>query len=315
MNDSLFEVTVTRRADITDDLFVIDLASKAQPLPAWSPGAHIDLEAGPVGLRQYSLAGDSADPSIWRLGIRREAQGRGGSHWLHENAITGAVLKVGVPRNHFAYETASTPVVFIAGGIGITPILPMIERAKSTGRPWELHYVGASLENMPFRETFVADEEKTNLYPRDVSSRPDIKGIIDALEPGSSVYSCGPESLMLEVERLGGAREDVTTKVERFSPRDVGDERGLDTFEVEFEYSGKTVQIQQGETILDAARGAGIEVISSCQEGTCGSCETPVLSGTPVHLDSVLSEKERQESKCMMICVSRSLTPRLVLDM
>ncbi|MEY4533458.1 MAG: hypothetical protein RI926_1227 [Actinomycetota bacterium] len=317
MGETLFPVVVSARHDFTDDLFVVELSHPlGEVLPMWEPGAHIDVQIGGNDLRQYSLAGVLSDQHTWRLGIRREVDGRGGSSWIHENAIVGREILVGGPRNHFQY-TAGTgqPITFIAGGIGITPILPMIEQAIIENRPWHLHYVGSSLKNMPFLEELEKLGDSVSFYPRDTSPRPDVNNIIRELSFGSAVYSCGPEALMEQVEACGHDRTDLDINVERFSPRDVGDDRGLDTFEVEFNYSEKTVQIGPDQSILQAARDAGIEVVSSCQEGTCGSCETPVMKGTPIHLDSVLSEKEREESACMMICVSRSLSERLVLDM
>lgn len=316
MDETLFDVTVFHRLDLTDDLFVLELKASSGELPLWQPGAHIDVKLGDADFRQYSLAGNSNDSSLWRLGIRREADGRGGSAWIHANAIEGATLRVSGPRNHFAYSNGTgQPVIFLAGGIGITPVIPMMHAASAAGRAWELHYVGSSLENMPFRDEIASLGGVVHLYPRDQTARPNVEAIVSEASYGGSIYSCGPESLMLQVEECGRERADLEIYVERFSPRDVGDDTGLESFEVEFEYSGKSVQISASTSILDAAREAGIEVISSCQEGTCGSCETPIISGVPIHLDSVLSEKERAESTCMMICVSRSLTPKLVLDM
>lgn len=317
MGETLFPVLVSARQDITDDLFVVELKHPlGDTLPEWEPGAHIDVQIEGNDLRQYSLAGILGDKHTWRLGIRKETDGRGGSAWIHANAVVGSEILVGGPRNHFEYKNGTgQPVTFIAGGIGITPIIPMIEQAIAEKRPWQLHYVGSTLENMPFREELAALGGDVFLYPRDSSPRPDVTSIILELTFGASVYSCGPEALMQQVEECGHKRTDLDINVERFSPREVGDDRGLDTFEVEFNYSEKTVQIGPDQSILQAARDAGIEVVSSCQEGTCGSCETPVMKGKPIHLDSVLSEKEREESACMMICVSRSLTDRLVLDL
>lgn len=317
MGETLFPVLVTSRQDVTEDLFVLELKHPlGDELPAWSPGAHIDVQIGGNDLRQYSLAGVHSDNRTWRLGIRKEADGRGGSAWIHENALEGKEILVGGPRNHFEYTPGTgQPVTFIAGGIGITPLLPMIDQAIADNRPWHLHYVGSSLTNMPFLAELASHGDAVTLYPRDTSPRPDVNSIILELSFGAAVYSCGPEPLMEQVEKCGHDRPDLDVNVERFSPREIGDDRGLDTFEVEFNYSEKTAQIGPGQSILQAARDLGIEVVSSCQEGTCGSCETPVMKGTPIHLDSVLSEKERAESACMMICVSRSLSERLVLDM
>ncbi len=315
MADQLFDVQVVKRTDPTDDLFIFELRSSDQPLPTWQPGAHIDIAVADGSLRQFSLAGSVEDPSTWVLGIRKEPEGRGGSIWLHENATVGSTLKVSAPRNHFGYIEVNSPVVFIAGGIGVTPILPMVQKAAAAGRKWQMHFVASNKANMPFLSDLEALGGDIKLYARDVSDRPNIAQIFDELEPGTVVYCCGPEALMQNVEDEAKAREGIEAHVERFSPKAQDGDAGLDTFEVNFAYSNITATVGPDQSILDVARASGIEVVSSCQEGTCGSCETPVLGGTPVHRDSVLSEKERLASACMMICVSRSCTPVLELDL
>lgn len=152
------------------------------------------------------------------------------------------------------------------------------------------------------------------LHPRDEAPRPDVRRLLEGMG-AADVYCCGPEGLMETVEEAGRSNPDLHVKVERFVPRPVGEERGFDGFEVVFEYSGLHASVDAGTSILSAAAAAGIDVPSSCEEGTCGTCETPVIEGEVVHLDSVLSDAERDASATMMICVSRANCPRLVLDL
>lgn len=315
MLEQLFDVEVAKRTDLTDDLFIVELRPVDGNLPAWTPGAHIDVEVGDKTLRQYSLAGSANESNSWILGVRREADGRGGSSWIHENAKAGSTIKVSGPRNHFAYKPGVEPVVFVAGGIGVTPLVPMIHAAAAAGRPWKLHFVASTKENMPFLQELEALGGDVQVYARDVSDRPNVAAIIEQMPTGSSIYCCGPEALMQTVEDEAKNKPEIDAYVERFVPKEQTGDAGLDTFEVNFAYSQIVATVGPGQSILEVAKASGIEVVSSCQEGTCGSCETPIISGTPVHRDSVLSEKERIASTCMMICVSRSCTPTLELDL
>ncbi len=264
--------------------------------------------------RQYSLAGTPGDP-LWRIAVLREAGGRGGSRWLHDDVAAGTELQLGGPRNHFAYQAGSGPVRFIAGGIGITPLLPMIAAAQAAGRDWQLDYLGRARAAMPFLHELAGHGSRVRVHARDQSPRPDVAALVAALAPGTGVYCCGPERLMQAVERAGAAHGAVQVHVERFAPMALPADRGLDEFEVEFAHSGKSARVTAGQSILQAAEAAGIEVPTSCREGTCGSCETPILEGCARHLDSVLSEQERQAGRSLMICISRATTPRLVIDL
>ena len=310
-----FRTTVVARDEEGQGVVRVSLRSPEGELPEWTPGAHIDVFLPDGDVRQYSLTGLSHESTEWALGILIEPEGRGGSLWLAEHARPGATLEVSYPRNHFAYSPGgSSRKIFIAGGIGITPLLPMIGQATAEGADWELHYVGRSLDRMAFLHDLADFGDRVHLYPRDASDRPDLAALVEGETP-VDVYCCGPEALMEAVEELGHSRELVTAHVERFVPRPIGPDTGLDEFEVVFDYSGITAQVGAGQTILDVAEQAGIDVPTSCREGTCGTCETPIMSGTVVHLDSVLSDAEREASATMMICMSRATCPRLVLDL
>lgn len=307
--------TVTGRAELATDVFQLDLAAVSGSFPTWTPGSHVDVVLPDGEARQYSLAGSPRSPDSWSLAILLERDGRGGSRWIEETATAGALLTLSAPRNHFEFMPQRERIVFIAGGIGITAMLPMIEQAESDGRDWELHYVGRSLRHMAFVERLTRHAERVHLYPRDTSDRPDIERII--LQNASvDVYCCGPEMLMEAVEEIARTHEHVDAHVERFEPRPIDDGDGaFDEFDVFFEYSGIEARVGPEQSILEAAEIAGIDVPTSCREGTCGTCETPVIAGTIVHRDSILSDAEREASATMMICISRASCSRLVLDL
>lgn len=310
-----FTAVVTERKNETDSVICLTLRGKDSPLPGWEPGAHVDIVLPDGDARQYSLSGWEVGGHEWTLGILVEDEGRGGSRWLAEHAVVGAEIGVSTPRNHFRYEReVDSKKIFIAGGIGITPLIPMMVCADSDGQDWELHYVGSAIEQMAFRDELELNSGRVRLYPRDSGPRPDLEQIFAATKT-ADIYCCGPEGLMESVEELARQFSHVTAHVERFNPRPIGDERGAEEFEVYFDYSQLTGHVGPEETILQVAEDLGIDVPTSCREGTCGTCETPIMDGQVVHLDSILSDAEREASQTMMICISRANCSRLVLDM
>ncbi|MFE9675158.1 PDR/VanB family oxidoreductase [Streptomyces sp. NPDC006259] len=280
------------------------------PLPAWEPGAHVGLLLGPGLERQYSLCGDPADRSGWRVAVLREPRGRGGSAYVHEQLGPGDTVRVRGPRNHFPLRPAPR-YRFVAGGIGITPILPMLAAADAAGAEWTLLYGGRSRASMAFTEELARYGDRVTLAPQDEAGLLDLGSVLDALPEGTLVYCCGPGPLLDAVEARcpSGALH-----VERFQPKGQqgGEERA---FEVELARSGRTLTVAPDVSVLDTVRAAGVEVLFSCTEGTCGTCETDVLDGIPDHRDSVLTDAEREAGESMMICVSRCRGERLVLDL
>ncbi len=307
-------VRVVGRYVVAESVISVELEPVQGDLPSWSAGAHIDLYTSD-DIRQYSIVGVNESGSAWRLGVLVEPDGRGGSLWISENLHVGAKLKIGKPRNHFEFNSSSDKSkVFIAGGIGITPLLPMIAEAEAKGLDWRLHYVGSSLSKMAFVDELNIHAEKVKIYARDTSPRPDLQAIVGEAN-SIDVYCCGPEGLMDTVEKMGQSNTSVTVNTERFLPKPLGDDTGYDEFEVYFEFSDITVKVGREQSILDAAEAVGIEVPTSCREGTCGSCETNIVEGEVIHLDSLLTENEREASETMMICISRAKCSRLVLDL
>jgi ferredoxin-NADP reductase len=309
-------VVESRRAE-ADGVVGVDLVlPSGDHLPEWMPGAHIDLLL-PSGLtRQYSLCGDPADRQRWQIAVLREPDGRGGSRWIADELTVGTTLRVRGPRNNFPLLPAER-YIFVAGGIGITPLLPMIRAAAAADADWVLHYGGRTRGSMAFLDRLADHGDRLRLHPQDEVGLPDLAGILGAHRPGTLVYCCGPTGLLDAVELRCRDLGPGVLHVERFTaaPRpDDADPAGNATFEVVCERSGLTVTVPPELSVLEAVENAGIPVLSSCTEGTCGTCETDVLEGDVDHRDSILTEEERAANETMMICVSRCRGRRLVLD-
>ncbi|MGY1633579.1 PDR/VanB family oxidoreductase [Geodermatophilus sp. SYSU D01186] len=307
---------VASRTEGAEGVVVLELRDPSgADLPAWAPGAHLDLEL-PNGLtRQYSLCGDPDDRSVWRIGVLREPEGRGGSAYVHDELTEGVEIDVRGPRNNFPLVPAPR-YVFIAGGIGITPILPMMAAAQAAGAEWELHYGGRSRRSMSFLESL---EELTGthvtLHPQDEVGLIDLEAILGTAKPDTLVYCCGPEPLLQAVEKQCATWPQDALHVERFSPKEFGEPLLQGAFEVELATSGMTLTVPPDKSILEVVEEAGVPVLSSCQEGTCGTCETPVLEGEVDHRDSLLTPAEQEANDTMFICVSRAACPKLVLEL
>ncbi|MFI9212053.1 PDR/VanB family oxidoreductase [Streptomyces sp. NPDC053253] len=276
-------------------------------LPPWEPGAHLEVTLPSGTVRHYSLCGDPADRSTYRLGILREPAGRGGSEELHTTVGEGTVLGVRGPINRFPLVPAERHL-FIAGGIGITPLLPMV-RSLPPGS-WSLLYGGRSLAAMAYRDELAALPGVT-LVPQDTAGLPDLDAVLAGLAPDTAVYCCGPEGLLRAVEE----RWSGPLHSERFGAGSAGATAAEGGFEVELRRTGRVLRVESGRSLLDAVREVVPGVAYSCEEGWCGTCETKVVAGTPEHHDSVLGEDEKASGTTMMICVGRSRGPRLVLDL
>ncbi|MCW2583508.1 MAG: vanB [Klenkia sp.] len=310
MSETDLRLRVRRRTEGAEGVVVLELAAPdGAELPGWTPGAHVDLLLTDELTRQYSLCGDPADRSVYRIGVLREPVGRGGSAYVHDRLGEGDDVDVRGPRNHF--ELAPSPrYLFIAGGIGITPILPMAAAARAAGAEVELHYGGRSRRSM----AFLAELEGT-LHPQEEVGLLDLDGLLGTPRADTLVYCCGPEPLLAAVEERCAGWPAGTLHVERFAPREVGDVVGTGSFEVELSLTGTTITVAPEESVLAALEGAGIGVLSSCQEGTCGTCETTVLEGEVDHRDSLLTPDEQAAHDTMFVCVSRAAGPRLVLEL
>jgi ferredoxin-NADP reductase len=305
------ELIVERREFAADGVLALTLRHPlGEPLPAWEPGAHVDVVLGPGLERQYSLCGDPADRTAWRIAVLRETDGRGGSAHVHERVRQGDRVAVRGPRHHYALRPAPRNR-FIAGGIGITPLLPMVAAAEAAGADWSLLYGGRTRASMAFTAELAAYGDRVTVAPQDETGLLDLGAVLDGLPGDALVYCCGPGPLLDAVQKRCPA--DVL-RIERFQAQEQSASPDGE-FQVELARSGRTLTVAPGVSVLDAVRAAGVQVLYSCTEGTCGTCETDVLDGTPEHRDSVLTAEEREAGETMMICVSRCRGKRLVLDL
>lgn len=319
----LLPVKVVGRRDLAEDVLGLTLAGITGPLPAWTPGSHIDLVL-PSGLvRQYSLCGPLASQTRYEIAILREPKGRGGSVEVHERIQVGTELRITPPKNRFLLIPADE-YLFIAGGIGITPLLPMIEAVGNLGRGWHLAYGGRTQGSMAFLDQL----DLLNLAGDLVDIVPqDELGILDASSilskhPRAVIYTCGPSGMIEAVQRAAADARRNPVHFERFvAPRveaEVGAASSTGTagtaFEVQLGSGGPVLNVPTKASILEVVLAAGVDCLFSCEEGTCGSCETTVLDGEVDHRDQLLTDEERAERK-MLICVSRSRSSRLVLDL
>lgn len=305
------EVAVVERIVRASGVVEFELAPCAGALPGWEPGAHITVRT-PAGVtREYSLLGSPA-AQTWRIAVLRQDEGRGGSVSMHDEVVVGAQLVVSGPANHFAF-VPNDSCTFIAGGIGITPILPMLAAAQAAGTDWSLTYVGRNRESMAFADDLTAKYgERVQCVAVQESGRPDLEQLVAARS--GTVYCCGPQSMVDQLTALAHDRDDLQLRTERFEAAEV--DTSQDTgFELVLDRSGISVDVGPEESIVDALDRVGVGVLSSCREGTCGTCETVVLTGEIEHRDVVLTEEEREAGDLMMVCVSRAACPRLVLDL
>lgn len=313
VREAELDLTVnTVRAESDGVVSLVLSAPEGSYLPSWTPGAHIDVLLKDDVVRQYSLSGDPADRSRWRIAVLREPQGRGGSEAVHQ-LRTGDTIRVRGPRNHFVL--ASAPAYeFLAGGIGITPILPMVAQAQASGARWRLHYGGRTLSSMAFIEELSAYGESVTLVPQDERGHLDLATILGAPDDATLVYCCGPAPLLDAVESACEPWPAGALHLERFAAQAV-DTSGDTAFTVVFQRSGIEAQVPADSSIFAVARENDVTVLGSCLEGICGTCETEVLEGEVDHRDSVLDEEEKESNEVMMICVSRCRGSRLVLDL
>lgn len=311
MNASL---QVRNKHVAADGVVTLELAAAGGGrLKDWTPGAHVDLVL-PNGLtRQYSLCGDRWDPGRYRIGVLREPGGRGGSAYVHDELDVGDEVGVGGPRNNFPL-VPSPEYLFVAGGIGITPLLPMVHQAELLGARWRLLYGGRTRAAMAFLGELDVYGDRVLVRPQDEHGLLDLAGFLGDPRPDVKVYACGPAPMLAAIEQVCAEWPAHALRTERFAAGP-GEAVRTTPFEVELARSGVSLTVPAGTSVLDAVAEAGVEVLSSCRQGTCGTCETTVLAGRPEHRDAILEDHERAADDCMFVCVSRSLSDRLVLDL
>jgi cytochrome P450/ferredoxin-NADP reductase len=294
------------------------VAPDGRAMPRWTPGSHIDIECGgPELSRQYSLCGDPADGNALEIAVLRDPESRGGSSWVHANLRPGDLLKIRGPRNHFRFDESAGKVLFIAGGIGITPILAMARRARELGMDYALHYTGRSRTTMAFVDELAGlHGERLHLYCKDEGARLDLQTLLGVPQADTQVYACGPVRMLEALEQACAGWPEDALRIEHFhASTSALDPAKEHAFEVELKDSGLTLTVAPDQTLLTALRAANIDVQSDCCEGLCGSCEVRVLSGTVDHRDVVLTRAEREANNKMMACCSRAAGGKIVLEL
>ncbi len=316
ISSTVLRARVTSLTRTAERIMAVELAAPDNtPLPRWEPGAHIDVALDDGLVRQYSLCSRPGSPT-WRLGVLEEDEGRGGSRHVHHTLREGDLLRVSPPRNNFALRVSERPLVFVAGGIGITPILPMVHQAASAGADWQLLFLARSPQNAAFLDELLDYGDRVHTHFGGTAGHIDLAVALDGCGADQSdVYACGPIGLLGALETYADQRSGCTLRLERFlaggTPATRADDRPL-VVEIS---DGTEVEVRADQTILEALSQARIPVLNSCREGVCGTCETVVLEGVPDHRDEVLSPEERASGETMMPCVSRCLGPRIVLDL
>jgi len=288
------------------------------PLPQYSAGAHVDLHL-PNGLvRSYSLCGDERAPDRYVIGVGLDANSRGGSSWIHQNLRPGQFVSVSSPRNNFPLDRGEDPVVLIAGGIGITPLLGMVRHLAVTGREWRLHYAVRAREHAAFlhelQELAKGSAGEVALHVDDEAGQVlEVEQVVAQRPLDAHLYACGPEPMLRAFDETTRSLSPERCHVEHFSNAEAPATDG--GFELTLVRSGTTVRVESGQTILDAVRSVGVDVAYSCLEGVCGTCEVKLLGGEADHRDLVLSDEEKQSNNTIMICCSGSRSARLELDL
>ncbi len=288
-------------------------------LPPFTAGAHVDVQLPGGLIRSYSLVNPQEQRDRYLIAVNRDAASRGGSRFMHDNLKVGAMLSVSAPRNNFKLVEDAPSSVFIAGGVGITPILCMIERLTVLKRPWTLHYSARSRQTAAFLDRLHvlrganAGTVNLNFDQGSAANMLDLGSLVAKVPADAHLYCCGPIPMLEGFERACGTLPPPRVHVEYFAAKEAPFAQG--GFVVELARSGKVIPIARGMTILDALLEAGVDAPYSCMEGVCATCEVKVLAGVPDHKDLVLTKEEQASNQVMMICCSGSKTDKLVLDL
>jgi len=307
---------VTRNEKIADGIHLLEFRDAGgKQLPEFSAGAHIAIRV-PNGLvRKYSLCNDPAERDRYLVAVKREANGRGGSSTLIDNVKAGDALMVTAPVNDFALPPRAQDFLFVAGGIGITPMMAMIRQVLAEGKRFRLFYCTRSPETTAFLDELSAPEFKDKVTIHhdlgDPARALDLRPILQERKNREHLYCCGPRPLMEAVRNMTGHWSSAAVHFEAFSDAETHkpDDK---PFKVKLARTGEVIDVPTTKTILEALREHGLDVPSSCETGTCGTCRTKMLAGQADHRDLVLAEHERADN--IMICVSRARSDEITID-
>ncbi|MCE4057320.1 PDR/VanB family oxidoreductase [Pseudomonas sp. Au-Pse12] len=318
MSEQLVTVVVRKRDEQGEGVVVLELADpQGRPLPAFAAGAHVDLHLQPGLVRQYSLCGDPASSASYRLGVLKDPASRGGSLAVHAQLQPGCEIHISRPRNHFPLAPEARRSILIGGGIGITPMLAMAYALTAADSDFELHYCGRSRARSAFLDELAqvpfARRVQTHFDDEAPAQQLDLVRVLGQPQPGTHVYVCGPAGFMDWVIGQAIAQGYADDHVHREYFRLAVDASG-GSFEVQAARSGKTVQVAEGQSIVEALSAAGIKIDISCEQGVCGTCLCDVLEGLPDHRDVYLTDEEKQANDQILVCCSRAKSQKLVLD-
>ncbi|WP_312935846.1 PDR/VanB family oxidoreductase [Pseudomonas sp.] len=318
MNEELLNVVVRKREIQGADVVVLDLGrADGAALPAFEAGAHVDIHVAPGLVRQYSLCSDPADASLYRLGVLKDPASRGGSVSVHDTLLEGHEVQISAPRNLFPLAADARRSILLGGGIGITPMIAMAHALHQQGAEFELHYCGRSRSRSAFLDALAsapfAARVFTHFDDEDADQRLNLADVLGSGTTGTHMYTCGPSGFMDWV--IAGARQQGYSEEhihkEYFQVEVDASGAG---FEVVAARSNKTVQVAEGQSILDALAQVGIKIQISCEQGVCGTCLCNVIEGEPDHRDVYLTDEEKAANDQILVCCSRAKSKKLVLD-
>ena len=320
MTEPLFPARIAAIEFAAEDILSFTLRPLDGALPEQiDPGSHVDVHLPNGMMRSYSLSNGPEHRRGYRLTIARDPNSRGGSTYMHDKLRAGQIIEISKPRNNFKLAEDATLSVFLAGGIGVTPFIPMIARLNEAGKPWRMHYCVRNRERAALVEEIeqLAAAGSGELIPNydDTDGIFDLAGMLASLPADAHVYCCGPTG-MLDAFRARAHDNGIPSEQVHFEYFSADVESATEGgFVVVLNKSGKEIGVAAGQTILQALIEQGVNIAYSCEEGICGACETRVIEGIPDHRDMILTDQERQENKTMMVCCSGSKSSRLMLDL
>ena len=313
-----YDVRVTSISYEAEGIHSFELRRDGALLPEFSAGSHIELHLANGMQRSYSLLNSQAERDRYVIAISRDVKSRGGSRFIHDKLQVGQMLRISAPRNNFPLDEKAELSVLISGGIGITPMMSMLERLENLGRPWQLYYCARDRRHAAFLEKlnqrgFATSGKLIEHIDEEAAGVIDLDALLAKVPANAHLYCCGPLPMLDGFLKAAANRPADHVHVEYFSAKEAAAVEG--GYRVVLSKSNREFDISPGQTILQTLLDAGIDAPHSCMEGICGACETSVLEGQPDHRDVVLTEDERKASRTMMICCSGCKGDRLVLDL
>jgi vanillate O-demethylase ferredoxin subunit len=313
-------VKVVRKAQEALDIASFELARPdGAALPAFGAGSHIDVQVPGGPVRQYSLCNDAAENHRYRIAVLRDPASRGGSTGMHDRLKEGDTLQISEPRNHFPLVHAQRTLLF-AGGIGVTPLLCMAQRMAAIGADFEMHYCTRSAERTAFRGEIAAAPfaQRVHFHHDDgpPSQKLNLPRVLGTPDANTHLYVCGPTGFIDWVTRTakdaGWPTGQVHLEYFGAAPQDASGDRA---FDVKLASSGKTIRVAADQSVVQALQAQGVEVLTSCEQGVCGTCITRVLEGECDHRDLYFTDEEKAKHDQFTPCCSRAKSAMLVLDL